>query len=71
MQHKEIQINNQKIAYYESQGKGPAVVLIHGNSCSGLSFKRQLFDLLFAHHYGAESESLGTSCFSVLGNFFN
>jgi len=42
MQHKEIQINNQKIAYYESQGKGPAVVLIHGNSCSGLSFKRQL-----------------------------
>ena len=42
MQHKEIQINNQKIAYYESQGKGPAVVLIHGNSCSGLCFKKQL-----------------------------
>lgn len=42
MQHKEIQINGRRIAYYESAGKGPAVVLIHGNSSSGLCFKRQL-----------------------------
>jgi hypothetical protein len=38
---------------------------------SDLSFKRQLFDRLFAHHYGAESESLGTPCFSDLGHFLN
>lgn len=42
MQHKETQINGQRIAYYESPGKGPAVVMIHGNSMSGLSFLKQL-----------------------------
>lgn len=42
MQHKETQINGQRIAYHESPGKGPAVVMIHGNSMSGLSFLKQL-----------------------------
>lgn len=48
MQHKEIRINGQKIAYYESPGPStlrmgaPAVVMVHGNSMSGLSFQKQL-----------------------------
>lgn len=48
MHHKEIQINGQKIAYYESPGPstslrtGQAVVMIHGNSMSGLCFQKQL-----------------------------
>src|SRR3989304_7031405 len=41
MQHKEIQINGKKIAYYESDGKGQAVVMIHGTSLSSLSFRKQ------------------------------
>lgn len=42
MHHKEIAINNQKIAYYESSGKGQPVLFIHGNSMSGRSFEKQL-----------------------------
>lgn len=48
MQQKEIVINGQKIAYYESPGPstslrtGPTVVMIHGNSMSGLCFQKQL-----------------------------
>lgn len=42
MQHKEIEINGQKIAYYESAGTGQPVLFIHGNSMSGLCFERQL-----------------------------
>lgn len=40
--HKEIEINGQKIAYYESAGKGCPVIFLHGNSMSSLSFARQL-----------------------------
>jgi pimeloyl-ACP methyl ester carboxylesterase len=39
--HKEIEINGQKIAYYESDSKGQPVLFIHGNSMSGLSFEKQ------------------------------
>lgn len=42
MQHKGIEINGQKIAYYESGGRGPSVLFIHGNSQSGQSFRKQL-----------------------------
>ncbi|KAB8142221.1 alpha/beta hydrolase [Chloroflexia bacterium SDU3-3] len=39
---KTIQIGSQTVAYYESAGDGPTVVLIHGNSSSGRAFQRQL-----------------------------
>ena len=42
MQHKEIEITGQRLAYYESDGNGMPVLFIHGNSLSGLSFTRQL-----------------------------
>lgn len=42
MHHKEIEINGQRIAYYESAGKGQPVLFIHGNSMSGLAFQKQL-----------------------------
>lgn len=42
MAPKFIQLGHQRIAYYESRGTGPAVVMIHGNSMSGLSFLKQL-----------------------------
>lgn len=41
MHRKAIEINGQKISYYESPGKGPAVVMIHGCAMSGLSWERQ------------------------------
>lgn len=37
-----IQIGSQSIAVYESEGTGPAALLIHGNSCSSLLFQHQL-----------------------------
>lgn len=49
MDQKEIEINGQRIAYYESRGKGPPVLFIHGNSMSGLAFEKQ-----FAHPLGEE-----------------
>ncbi len=42
MKPKMLQLPSQKIAYYESQGTGPAVMLIHGNSASGLSYQHQI-----------------------------
>jgi pimeloyl-ACP methyl ester carboxylesterase len=42
MHHKEINVNGKRIAYYESDGKGQTVLFIHGNSMSGLCFKKQL-----------------------------
>lgn len=41
MRHKEIDINGQKVAYYESAGTRQPVLFIHGNSMSGLCFERQ------------------------------
>ena len=42
MQPKTIQLPSQKIAYYESAGTGSPVMLIHGNSASGGSFRHQI-----------------------------
>ncbi|MCB0033695.1 MAG: alpha/beta hydrolase [Anaerolineales bacterium] len=42
MDVKKVSAGGQQIAYYESEGTGPNVILIHGNSCSSLSFKAQL-----------------------------
>lgn len=42
MQAQTLQISSQTIAYYDSEGKGPAVLLIHGNSSSSRSFQHQL-----------------------------
>ncbi|MBI5034156.1 MAG: alpha/beta hydrolase [Chloroflexi bacterium] len=42
MKTKTLQLPHQQVAYYESKGTGPAVILIHGNSSSGLSYQRQI-----------------------------
>ncbi|HEY1015567.1 MAG TPA: alpha/beta hydrolase [Herpetosiphonaceae bacterium] len=45
-----ITINGQQVAYADSAGDGPAALLIHGNSSSGRSFRRQLESELGARH---------------------
>lgn len=42
MDVKTVEAGGQKIAYYESSGSGPAVMLIHGNSASSQTFKAQV-----------------------------
>lgn len=42
MESKTLQLSSQKIAYYDSSGSGPPIMLIHGNSSSGLSYQHQL-----------------------------
>lgn len=42
MNHQFVQLPTQKVATYQSLGTGPPVMLIHGNSSSGLSFQKQL-----------------------------
>ncbi|NOX60346.1 MAG: alpha/beta hydrolase [Chloroflexi bacterium] len=42
MQPKTIQVGAQTVAYYESSGKGPAALLVHGNSSSARAFQRQI-----------------------------
>ncbi|MCA9936059.1 MAG: alpha/beta hydrolase [Ardenticatenaceae bacterium] len=42
MQMKKLQLASQTVAYYESGGDGQPVLLIHGNSASGLTFRHQL-----------------------------
>ncbi|MBI3243218.1 MAG: alpha/beta hydrolase [Chloroflexi bacterium] len=37
-----LKIGGDSIAIYQSQGKGPAALLVHGNSCSSRSYQRQL-----------------------------
>ncbi len=37
-----LKIGADSIAIYQSQGKGPAALLVHGNSCSSRSYQRQL-----------------------------
>ena len=46
-----VQVNNQAIAVHESEGSGPPIVLVHGNSSSGLTFSRQLFSPLGSDHH--------------------
>ncbi len=42
MNAKTIQVGSLNIAYYESAGTGPGVLLVHGNSASGRVFQPQL-----------------------------
>lgn len=42
MQSQTVQVNGQTIALTTTSGRGPAVLLIHGNSASGRSFLHQL-----------------------------
>lgn len=42
LQSRTLQIGSQSIAVYESEGTGPAALLIHGNSLSAQSFQHQL-----------------------------
>lgn len=49
MERRQIEINGQMIAYYESSGQGQPILFVHGNSMSGLSFEKQ-----FAHPLGEE-----------------
>lgn len=41
MQRRTIEINGQRIGYYESSGQGQPILFVHGNSMSGLSFEKQ------------------------------
>ena len=50
MHSKEVVLDGQRLAYYESDGKGRPVLFLHGNSMSGLSFEKQF------------ASSLGESC---------
>jgi len=42
MHSETIRVGDQTINFYESNGTGPAALLVHGNSSSGQSFLRQL-----------------------------
>lgn len=42
MDVKKVEAGGQQIAYCESSGSGPAVVLVHGNSASSQTFKAQV-----------------------------
>jgi len=42
MRSKKVSAGGQEVAYYESDGSGPPIVLIHGNSASSLTFSDQV-----------------------------
>lgn len=46
LETKYLTVNSLQIAYYETKGKGPAILLLHGNSTSKEVFKKQLYSLL-------------------------
>ncbi len=50
MQAHTLQIGPDTINYYQSAGTGPAALLIHGNSLSGLSFRHQIASELGAQY---------------------
>ena len=50
MMRREIQLEKQKLAYCESAGRGPVILLIHGNSCSGQAYRAQLEGELGQHY---------------------
>ena len=50
METRKILAGGQEIAYYESGGSGPAIVLIHGNSSSSLTFEQQVDGTLGEAH---------------------
>lgn len=50
MQAQRLEVGSQAIAFYDSGGEGSAVLLVHTNSSSGLSFRRQLESPLGEEH---------------------
>lgn len=50
MKSRTIHVGAQEIGVYESTGTGPAALLVHGNSCSGQSFRHQLQSPLGKKH---------------------
>ncbi|MCB8945382.1 MAG: alpha/beta hydrolase [Ardenticatenaceae bacterium] len=50
MQPKFLQLSGQKVAYYESEGTAVPIMLIHGNSASGLTYQHQLNSTLGQTH---------------------
>ena len=42
MEQKKLQLSSIQLSYYESVGKGSPIILIHGNSASGLAFRKQI-----------------------------
>lgn len=51
MQRRELEINGQRMAYYESSGQGQPILFVHGNSMSGLSFEKQFASSLGEEHH--------------------
>jgi len=50
MEQNSIQLKDLKLNYYESKGSGHPIVLIHGNSSSGLTFEKQINGSLGDRH---------------------
>lgn len=46
IKQKKLTIGNEEIAYFETSGKGPDILLIHGNAQSSNAFSRQLNSVL-------------------------
>ncbi len=42
MEQKKLQLSSMELNYYESAGTGPSIMLLHGNSASGLTYQRQI-----------------------------
>lgn len=50
MQTRFLDVNGLRIAYHETDGTGPAIVLVHGNSCSKACFQGQVESALGQRH---------------------
>jgi pimeloyl-ACP methyl ester carboxylesterase len=77
MNTRKVDTPNGRIAVHESPGKGPAVVLIHGNSASSRAFSRQLDGPLGKRlrlvavdlpGYGASDDARDPSLYSLPGH---
>jgi pimeloyl-ACP methyl ester carboxylesterase len=77
MKTRKINAPNGAIAVHESEGEGPATVLIHGNSSSSRAFSRQLDGPLGKRRrlvavdlpgHGASDDALDPSAYSLAGH---
>ena len=77
MKTRRIDAPNGAIAVHESEGEGPAAVLIHGNSSSSRAFSRQLDGALGARFrlvaidlpgHGASEDAKDASAYSLAGH---
>ncbi|MEN8125801.1 MAG: alpha/beta hydrolase [Bacteroidota bacterium] len=50
MEQKKLKLSSLELNYYESTGTGSPIMLIHGNSASGLSYQRQINSPLGEKH---------------------